>query len=126
MNFIFISHFCTHMERPDNKIEQTAPKKSTLSTSKLACIIKKSVRLFISKSHDLDVHPAVYRDDGIVADGQEMKRHFKGNVKQSGRYASSIRSNHSICSLHLISLHQISSNETDTYHFANDTVSIDR
>ncbi|KAL0115943.1 hypothetical protein PUN28_011064 [Cardiocondyla obscurior] len=45
----------------------------------------------------------------------EMKRHFKGNVKQSSRHASPIRNNHSICSLHLISPNQISSNETDTY-----------
>jgi len=64
---------------------------------------------YIPESRDLDVHPVVYRDDGIGADGQEMKRHFKGNVKQSGRHASPIRNNHSICSLHLISLHQISS-----------------
>jgi len=34
---------------------------------------------------------------GIGADGQEMKRRFKGNVKQSGRHASPIRSNRSIC-----------------------------
>jgi len=34
---------------------------------------------------------------GIGVDGQEMKRRFKGNVKQSGRHASLIRSNRSIC-----------------------------